>query len=236
MVFVRLVATLLTAALLCGASCMPVHSERPVGVWRQVEGEDGPSGLSGWPVVLNGVWCTPGPLMRAPHSPPTNETHFWCWLVRVTDSANGVLTLTRLSGKAKGEPEYTTLYLRAAPRSDEGIHVFMSEEDAVLKGSYLWALGRFTAQDQLLVWMTDNMTKPFVELVETGQLPGQIVEARKGRSGVWDENVTQTVILGDLNEEHLKLIIRRRGELFNFEPWVIERLPPTEGIDTGAKP
>ena len=226
----RLVAALLTAALLCGAACMPVHSDRPVGVLAQLEDKEGPAPLSRLPVAWNGVWCTPDALggWLAPHTAPLDEFHhLWCWVVTVTDGANGVLTVKRLFGGEMGRA-FFDLYIRWPPQGAEGSYLFVSEEDAVLKGSYLWALAHFTTQDQLLVWMTDAKRKAFVELIEAGRLPGRIVEARKGRSGVWSEEVEQTVILGDLSEANLKLIIERRGELFDLVPWVIERLPPTE--------
>jgi hypothetical protein len=227
---VRLVAALLAAALLCGAACMPVHSERPVGVLLQLEDEEGPTLLSRLPVAWNGVWCTPAAIAGrlAPHTAPMDDFHhLWCWVVTVKDGANGVLTVKRLFDGDKG-PTSLDLYVRWPPQGAEGNYLFVSEEDAVLKGSYLWALAHFTTQDQLLVWMTDEKRKAFVALVEAGRLPGRIVEARKGRSGVWSEEVEQTVILGDLAEADVKLIIERRGELFDLVPWVIERLPPTE--------
>ncbi len=229
MLTVRLVAVLLTIALLSGASCMPVHSERPLGERRAL---DRFSSLSILPIAWNGVWCTSAPVggWLVPHTAPTSETqHLWCWVVSVTDEENGVLTLKRLFDRGEGS-KVSTLYVRWPPRGAEGTYLFLSEEDAVLKGSYLWALAHFTTQDQLLVWMTDAKRQVFVELVQTGQLPGRIVEAREGRSGIWGEKLEQAVILGDLKQEHLNLIISRRGELFDLVPWVIERLPPTEPI------
>jgi len=76
----RLVAALLTAALLCGAACMPVHSERPVGVLLQLEEKEGPAPLSRLPAAWNVVWCTPSALggQLAPHAAPMDEfNHLW---------------------------------------------------------------------------------------------------------------------------------------------------------------
>jgi hypothetical protein len=200
---VRLVAVVFSAALLSGAACMPVHSERPLG--------EKPVRFAPALSPVSGVWCTPGGILHSwiPHT-ELNTTGSYCWLVSVIDDANGLLAVKRLLG---GRTAVVNLYARASPtNSDDALFfasdfLFLSEEDAVLKGSYLWALAHFTAPDQLLVWFTDKKRKAFVQLVQTGELPGRIVEPREGRSGVWDEKVEQTVILGDLKEEHLKLII-----------------------------
>ena len=208
MLVVRLVAVVLTGVLVCGASCMPVHSERPMGA-RPVD-------LSTSSVAWNGVWCT-----YAPAGTPLEKRD--CWVAHVADEANGHLVLNRLVQRESGEAlEVINAYVRGSP---QGFY-FLSEEDAVLKGTFLWAL----AADQdslLLMWTSDRKREAFVDLVATGQLPGRIVEKLNGRSGLFDMAVGQTVILGDLKEEHLRLIVERRSELFDIVPtWILVRLPP----------
>jgi hypothetical protein len=227
MLIVRLGAIVLTAALLSGAACAPVHSERPVGAR--------PVNFSATPIAWNGVWCTPQFLsaLMAPLTTLRTEEDLRCWVVSVTDEANGVLALKRIAAKAS-DPRVIQLYVREAKLLDshQGFsgYMFLSEEDTVLKGSYLWALAAISAQDQLLVWMTESHRDAFIDLVASGQLPGRIVEGRRGNSGTWNVSTEQTVILGDLQAEHLKFIFEHRGTLFDFEPSIIQRLPPTEPI------
>lgn len=227
MLIVRLVMVMLTAALLSGAACAPVYSERPVGI-RPVDFAD-------TPVAWNGVWCTPSPdwALAAPVTTLSSEQGLYCWVVSVADEARGVLALRRLFDK-NTDPKVIQLHVREAqardPRQGFSGFMFLSEEDTVLKGSYLWALASLRAQDQLLVWMTEGHRDAFVDLVASQQLPGRIVEQREGKSGVWSLESKQTVILGYLQAEHLKLIFERRGALFDFEPWIIQRVPPTEPI------
>lgn len=227
MAIIRLIAVLLTAALLSGAACAPVYSERPVG-FRPVN-------FSATPVAWNGVWCTPKSLsgLTAPITTLSNEQELRCWVVSVSDEVNGVLALKRM-GEKDADPQVIQLYVREAEGRDSDLgfsfHMFLSEEDTALKGSYLWALATISAQDQLLVWMTQGHLDAFIDLVTSHQLPGRIVEERRGKSGTWNVSTEQTLILGDLQAEHLKFIFEHRGTLFDFEPDIIQRLPPTEPI------
>jgi hypothetical protein len=235
MALVKLVAVVLTAALLCGASCRPVYSERPVGSFVV--------NLSRIPVAWSGVWCAQIPVGKAAPplasqiEHPEQREGLSCWLVSVADEANGVLTLRPLF-RDDETLRFITIYVRwPAPSQSEPTvgtfareAFFFSEEDALLKGSYLWALAYIYAQDQLLVWMTEQNREAFVDLVTTGKLPGRTVEKRKGRSEVVEMATEQTVILGDLKDEHLSLLGERPGALFDFLPWVVQRLPPTEPI------
>jgi hypothetical protein len=212
MLLVRLVAAILTGVLVCGASCMPVHSGRPMG--------ERPVDLSTSSVAWNGVWCT-----YAPPGTPLEKRQRECWVAYVADEANGHLVLNRLVQHESGEaPEAINVYVRA---SSEGFFL-LSEEDAVLKGTFLWALACHY-DSLLLVWTSDRKREAFVDLVATGELPGRIVEKLDGRSGLFDMTVGQTVILGDLKEKHLRLIVARRSELFDIVPtWILVRLPPKE--------
>lgn len=207
---VRLVAVILTGVLVCGASCMPVHSERPMGAE--------PVGLSTSSVAWNGVWCT-----YAPPGTPLEKRQRECWVAYVADEANCHLVLNRLVQHESGEaPEAINVYVRAA---SDGFF-FLSEEDAVLKGTFLWALAG-DYDSLLLVWTSDRKREAFVDLVATGQLPGRVVEKLDGRSGLFNMTVGQTVILGDLKDEHYRLIVGQRSELFDIVPtWILTRLPP----------
>lgn len=208
MLLVRLVAVILSGVLVCGASCMPVHSGRPMG--------ERPVDLSTSSVAWNGVWCT-----YAPAGTPLEKRE--CWVAQVADEANGHLVLNRLVRRESGKAlEAISVYVRAA----SGGFFFLSEEDAVLKGTHLWALAG-DYDSLLLVWTSDRKREAFVDLVATGQLPGRIVEKFDGRSGLFDMSVSQTVILGDLKDEHFRLIVDQRSQLFDIVPtWILARLPP----------
>lgn len=233
---VRLVAVVFAAALLCGGSCRPVYSERPVG--------DTAVNLSRLPVAWNGVWCTPlwGMTPALPLSAQIEEKLPHCWSVTVADEANGVLTLKPLFGK-DGPTDAVSVYVRwadplrgAAPveltvGQFADSFLFLSEEDAKLAGTYLWALARINAHDRLLIWMTNENKQAFVDLAASGELPGQTLElTRGGQSGVINVETDQTFILGRLTDAHLHLMVSRRAQLFNFVPWVIQRVPPTESL------
>lgn len=226
MLIVRLIVVVLTAALLSGAACAPVHSERPVGA-RPVD-------FSASPIAWNGVWCTPK-FLSALMAPLTTLSigDLRCWVVSVLDEANGVLALKRIFQNGP-DSKVIQLYVREIeelyPHQSFSGYMFLSEEDTVLRGSYMWGLAAMSAQDQLLVWMTQSHRDAFIDLVASGQLPGRIVERRWGNSGTWNVSTEQTVILGDLQPEHLKFIFEHRGTLFDFEPSIIQRLPPTEPI------
>jgi hypothetical protein len=215
MLLIRIFAVLLTAILLAGASCMPVHSDRPMGAI--------PVNFTKGPVYWNGVWCTPANL--------EGEREL-CWTLTALDETKGVLAVDRMFSRGV-RPEITTLDVRRAPPKppfdSESSWLFLNEEDAILKGTYLWALATSYGENILLIWLTDKTRPAFVELVRKGELPGRIVDKTKGRSVTLDSEVEQTLILEGLTDEHLRLIIDRMGELFELTPsFILERLGTVE--------
>jgi len=214
---IRFIAICLVGMLLGGAACMPVHSDRPVGVAALDLTKGSPYG-----VAWGGTWC----FRDRPESHP-------CWTVTATDQPGGVLFVNRRNEQG-ADSETATLYVRESP---EPTLLFLSEEDSTLKGTFLWALAFPYDDDLLLVWFTHPKRDAFEDLVRSGALPGRVVEQRRGHSSVWGVNVEQTVILEGLAEQHLKLIIERRGELFDLIPVVMERRAPDgPGPDDEPKP
>ncbi|HQR72454.1 MAG TPA: hypothetical protein PLE54_17750 [Burkholderiaceae bacterium] len=206
----RIFAVLVASAMLAGAACMPVHADRPVG--------DSPVDLSKNALAWDGIWC----LWPRDENKKGEDI---CWTARVLDAATGLLSLNRNSDR-DGAPELVTLHVRAVP-GIEGLY-FLSEEDTILRGTYLWAIGR-PYGTALLVWFTDARRDQFEELVREGQLTGRVTAKTAGRSGFWDIRVDQTLILEGLDESHLKLIIDRRRELFEpFLPAMFMRVGPAE--------
>ena len=214
----RIFAVLVASAMLAGAACMPVHADRPVG--------DSPVDLSSNKLAWDGVWC----LWPRDEDKKGEEI---CWTAHVLDAAAGLLNLKRNSDR-ESTPELVTLQVRAVPGVDD--LYFISEEDTVLRGTYLWAIGK-PYGTAFLVWFTSPRRDQFEELVRQGQLPGRIIAKTAGRSGFWDMRVDQTVILEGLDEAHLKLIIDRRGELFEpFEPAMFMRMGPAAAPAAASPP
>jgi hypothetical protein len=221
MQLLRVLLGFVVCSLLAGAACMPVHADKPVG---QV-----PVDLAESVVLWNGIWC------ELPVATVNHEEKSACWTASVLDSAAGTLSVQRHFGESPSA--ITTLHVRSTAGNEKWLY-FLSEEDRVLKGTYLWAIAvpympRLTSrpdQSHLLVWFTDGSRDRFAALVEQGTLPGRITDKRDGRSGALDLGVQQTVILGDLRKEDLDLITGDRFlEFFGGRmPFILERLGPAE--------
>lgn len=177
--------------------------------------------MGGAPVVLpnpqlatDGLWCA-------------RRDKSQCWTVTVADAHDGVLQLAPLP--RAGEPVRVHVRHAVTPKAkpDDLGFLILSEEDAVLKGTYLWALAAPVDPSLLLVWFTFPQSEAFAAMVERGELPGRIVAPAAGRSALLGEKTEQTVILEHLTEEHLQLIVDRRGQLFDLSmTFVYERVWP----------
>lgn len=217
----RVLLGLVICSLLAGAACMPVHADKPVG--------DVPVDLAKSVVPWNGIWC------ELPAGTASREDKAACWTASVLDSAGGTLSLKRHFGA--NSSEITTLHVRSTAGNEKWLY-FLSEEDRVLKGAYLWAiampymprLNPDVDPGHLVIWFTDGGRDKFAALVEQGELPGRITGKLDGRSGALDQKVKQTVILEGLKPEHLELITGQRFlELFGGNmPFILERLGPAE--------
>ena len=224
MKLLRVLFALVICSLLAGAACMPVHADRPVG--------DVPVDLEKSHVRWNGIWC------ELPAAAGNRESGSACWTATVLDPAAGTLSLKRHFGSDTSE--VTTLHVRSTAGNEKGLY-FLSEEDRVLKDTYLWAIAvpympRLTssmlAPDHLLIWFTNDGRDEFAALVEQGKLPGRVTGKREGRSSALGLTVSQTVVLEGLGKEHLELILSERfPKLFGVRmPFILERLGPTEPL------
>lgn len=206
---VRVFAILCAAWLLAGASCRPVYSDRPMG--------GAPVGLPNAQLATDGLWCS-------------RQDKSQCWTVSVADAGSGILALAPLREPRAGEPVRVHVRHAVTPKAkpDELGFLILSEEDAVLKGSYLWALAAPVDPSLLLVWFPFPQNEAFAAMVGRGELPGRIVAPPvAGRSALFGEKTEQTVILENLTDEHLQLIVDRRGQLFDLSmTFVYERIWP----------
>jgi hypothetical protein len=205
---VRFVAILFAAALLAGASCRPVYSDRPMGA--------APVALPNARLAIDGLWCS-------------RRDKSQCWSVGIADADNGVVALAPVRGPHTDGAVHVHVRHAVTPKGrPEGLgFLILSEQDAVLKGSYLWALAAPVDPSLLLVWFPFAHNEVFARMVERGELPGRIVAAAAGRSALLGEKTEQTVILENLTDEHLQRIIDRRGQLFDLSmTFVYERVWP----------
>lgn len=207
MLLVRLVAIFASALLLAGASCRPVYSDRPIGA--------APVALPTARLATDGLWCS-------------RRQKSQCWSVSVADADRGVVALASLREPRAEEPVRIHVRHAVTPKAgpDELGFLILSEEDAVLKGSDLWALAAPVDPSLLLVWFPFAQNEAFAGMVRRGELPGRFVAAA-GRSALLGEGTEQTVILENLTDEHLQWIIDRRGQLFDLSmTFVYERVWP----------
>jgi len=209
MLAVRVAAIVAAALLLAAASCRPVYSDRPLG--------GAPVTLPNARLATDGLWCS-----------RHEKSH--CWTVTVADARDGVLMLAPLPReRGAGEPVRVHVRHAVTPKAkpDELGFLILSEEDAVLKGSYLWALAAPVDPSMLLVWFPFSQNEAFAAMVRRGELPGRIVAPVAGRSALLGEKTEQTVLLENLADEHLQLIVDRRGQLFDLSmTFVYERVWP----------
>lgn len=205
---VRVFAILCAVWLLAAASCRPVYSDRPLG--------GAPVALPNAQLATDGLWCS-------------RRDKSQCWSVAIADADNGVVTLAPLREPGAGEPVRVHVRHAVTPKAkpDELGFLILSEEDAVLKGHYLWALAAPVDASLLLVWFPFADNEIFARMIERGELPGRIVAPAAGRSALFGERTEQTVILERLTDEHLQRIIDRRGQLFDLSmTFVYERVWP----------
>lgn len=175
-----------------------------------------PVALPNAQLATDGLWCS-------------RRDKSQCWSVGIADAGNGVVALAPLRGSGADGPVHIHVRHALAPkaRPDELGFLILSEEDAVLKGSYLWALAAPVDPSLLLVWFPFAQNEVFARMVERGELPGRIVAPAAGRSALLGERTERTVILEDLSDEHLQMIIDRRGQLFDLSTtFVYERVWP----------
>lgn len=205
---VRLAAVAAAALLLTAASCRPVYSDRPLG--------GAPVALPNAQLAADGLWCS-------------RQNKSQCWTVSVADAGNGILALAPLREARADEPVRVHVRHAVTPKAkpDELGFLILSEEDAVLKGTYLWALAAPVDPSMLLVWFPFPQNEAFAAMVGRGELPGRIVAPVAGRTALFGEKTEQTVILENPSDEHLQLIVDRRGQLFDLSmTFVYERVWP----------
>jgi hypothetical protein len=195
--------------LLAGASCRPVYSDQPVGGL--------PVALPNEQLAMDGIWCS-------------RQQKKLCWSIEAADPKNGIVVLDPVRVGADAA-ERVRLHVRHAvtpkARAEELGFLVLSEEDAVLKGTYLWALAIPVDSSMLLVWFPFPQIDAFADMVKRGELPGRIVAPVAGRTAFFGEKTEQTVILEGLTDEHLQLIVDRRGQLFDLSmTFVYERVWP----------
>ncbi len=195
---VRVAAGVAAVWLLTAASCRPVYADRPLG--------RAPVALPNAQLATDGLWCSRQDKSR-------------CWTVSIADADNGVLTVAPLRDARAGEPVRVHVRHAVTPKAKphELGFLILSEEDAELKGTYLWALAAPVDSAMLLVWFPFANNNAFAAMVERGELRGRRVEpAGAGRSGLFGEPTEQTVVLERLTDEYLQLIVDRRGRFFDL--------------------
>jgi hypothetical protein len=214
MALIRLVAALAVVALLCGASCTPVYSDRPLGS----EPYAGTFGAEyGQASDVNGIWTLEGLGQTLPATfLAAFDPELGRYRVAYWKNPTGFLSLTA------GEP--TAVEIRSHTQAGK-TWLFFNEEDRKLKGSFLWALARQHNADTFLLWYPYDRYTTFSKMVEDKRLPGQWIASRAGDSGVITETPYQSLILRGLERQHLEYIIEHRGELFELaEPHLLTRL------------
>lgn len=207
----RLLCAFLAGLFLAGAACIPIYSDRPMG--------DAVVDLAQGNVDWSGLWCW---FAEDPYARP-------CWSVTIKDAPGGVLELDPLAKQRDGAPAGSaTLHVRRFPGTTD--RFFISEQDSILAGTYMWAVVQRYSSSMLVIWLPNSRMSTFQELIKKGLLPGEtLAEPLTGRTIVFDMHTEQRLILRGLQESHLALIADRVAEMVDpFDFLILERVGASE--------